>query len=168
MRKAAAVTEIKKLQNELERKLGWGRAKEWHSSMFTELSEKIFDEIHVNISSPTLKRFFGVVNHEGVPSTSTLDYLSQFLGYENWRAFKFAKRTRLKPVTNSISTKSIYVSIGFILAFIIIMVIANKSPEPIIVPNNISFSSKSIASTYPNSVVFDFDLKDTDSDSIYI
>lgn len=168
MSKTNVNTEIKRLQKELENKLDWGSAKQWHSSMFTELSEKIFEKIQINISAATLKRFFGVVKHNGVPNTSTLDYLSQFLGHENWRAFKLSKRTHLKPMKRLISSKSIYVSLGFILALITVMVIANKSPEPLELPDDISFSSSSVATTYPNSVVFDFDLKGINSDSIYI
>ena len=168
MGKTKIDTETRRLQKELESKLGWGSARQWHSSMFAELSEKIFDETQVNISSATLKRFFGVVKHDGLPSTSTLDYLSQFLGYENWRAFKLSKRAGSKPITRTVSSKAIYISIGFVLALITIMVIANKSPEPVELPDDISFTSKPVTTTYPNSVVFDFDLKGIDADSIHI
>lgn len=160
--------EILKLQQELEKQLSWGPASEWHSSMFTELSEKIFDNIHVNISPATLKRFFGVVTHDGAPSTSTLDYLSQYLGYENWRAFRLSSPVKAKHVTTGVSNKAVYVSLGFVLAIITIMVIANKSPEIIEIPGDITFTSRILSSTYPNSVVFDFDLKGVTSDSIYI
>ena len=130
MSKANPDIEIRRLQKELENKLGWGNAKKWHSAMFTELSEKIFEKIKVSISASTLKRFFGVVKHDSFPSISTLNYLSQFLDYENWRAFKLSKGVSLKPISKVISSKSMYVSFGFVLAVIATMIIANTSREP--------------------------------------
>ena len=84
-------TDISKLQNTIQEFLGWGNVSTWHSRMFDELSDKIFQETSVMISVPTLKRFFGVVKHEGSPSVTTLDTLSKFVGYENWRSFKTAQ-----------------------------------------------------------------------------
>ena len=168
MSKANPDIEIRRLQKELENKLGWGNAKKWHSAMFTELSEKIFEKIKVSISASTLKRFFGVVKHDSFPSISTLNYLSQFLDYENWRAFKLSKGVSLKPISKVISSKSMYVSFGFVLAVIATMIIANTSREPSLLADHISFESQSITNTFPNTVVFDLDLKGIQSDNIYI
>jgi hypothetical protein len=161
-------SEILRLQKELERKLEWGPAVKWHSSMFDELTEKIYLVSNVMISSATLKRFFKVVRHDGTPSITTLDVLSKFLEYENWRAFRLSKKKRLWSIIEGLPNRSMYVSFGFLLAFITIMLIANRKPAFSVVPDDISFSSRTLTINYPNSVVFDFDLKDIVTDSIYI
>ena len=37
-------TAIEKLKDQLVKHLNWGDPKQWHSAMFTELSEKIFEQ----------------------------------------------------------------------------------------------------------------------------
>ncbi|MEQ8906972.1 hypothetical protein [Ekhidna sp.] len=158
---------IARLRYEVEEVLSWGAVSGWHSKMFDELSEKVFESTRVMLSVATLKRFFGVVNHDGAPSITTLDALSQFVGKENWRAFKMAdpiKRKKEKP-----PRKSIYVTIGFILAIISISLVGNKRPEVVINASEFSFSSKVLSKEYPNSVVFDFKIpSDLRSDSLHI
>ena len=145
---------IKRLQTDIEAHLEWGSAQSWHSSMFDELSEKVFESTQVMLSVPTLKRFFGVVKHSGAPSITTLDALSRFVGKENWRAFKLA--TPVTPKSIKKPRKSIYVSIGFVLAIITIGLIGNKRPEVVINASEFTFTSKVLSKEYPNSVVFDF------------
>lgn len=142
------------LRLEIEKRLGWGDASSWHSSMFDELSEKVFDQTQVMLSVPTLKRFFGVVQHSGAPSITTLDALSLFVGKENWRDFKISNP---QPQEKKKKTrKSLYVTIGFILSIITISLIGNKRPEVIINASEFTFSSRVLSNEYPNSVVFDF------------
>ncbi|MEQ9404767.1 MAG: hypothetical protein RIM99_14335 [Cyclobacteriaceae bacterium] len=161
--------DIVRLKSRLEQHLGWGEASEWHSSMFTELSEKIFSKCQVMLSAATLKRFFGVVNHEGSPSTSTLDALSQFMDYANWRDFKLASPGKRKgPIPKHIPRKTLYVTAGFFIALIMISLIGSKRAGDPEVLNAIPFSSRPVTNTYPNSVVFDFDLKGVNSDSLFI
>lgn len=161
--------DILRLREHLERKLEWGKASDWHSSMYTELSDKIFDKCQIMLSAATLKRFWGAVNHEGAPSISTLDTLSQFLDYDNWRAFKVAtsRKKKLKLPTN-LPKKSFYVTIGFFIALFMILIVGNRRVDDPEVLAAIPFSSQPVTNTYPNSVVFDFDLKNVRSDSILI
>lgn len=149
--------ELGHLQEEIQNQLGWGSADSWHSSMFDELSEKVFEATQVMLSVPTLKRFFGVVKHTGAPSITTLDALSLFVGKENWRAFKHSgNQTKRKAIRTP--RKSVYVTVGFILAIVTISLIGNKRPEVIIDASEFSFTSKVLSSEYPNSVVFDFSI----------
>ncbi|MEP1034195.1 hypothetical protein [Ekhidna sp.] len=151
---------LNQLQSKIESKLGWGDASSWHSSMFDELSEKVFETTQVILSVPTLKRFFGVVKHTGAPSITTLDALSRFVGKENWREFKqvesAAQSSGLKK-----PGKSVYVTIGFILALVTISLIGNKRPEVVINSSEFTFASKVLSKEYPNSVVFDFSIPQT-------
>ena len=159
--------EIELLKKEVEAQLSWGEAAQWHSKMFDELSEKVFASTNVMLSVATLKRFFGVVNHDGSPSITTLDALSRFVGKDNWRAFKTsfpAKKSRPRP-----PRKSIYVTIGFVLALVTISLIGNKRPEVVINASEFSFKSKVLSTEYPNSVVFDFQIPNTlRADSLHI
>ena len=51
---------------------------------FDLLSEYISEETHQKVSSSTLKRFWGYLSEASVPRISTLDILSQYVGYADW------------------------------------------------------------------------------------
>ena len=71
-----------------ESNTGWGDSDEWTSQDFVILSEKIQERTGVALSHVTLKRVWGKVKYDSLPTTHTLDTLVQFLGYENWRDFR--------------------------------------------------------------------------------
>jgi len=54
---------------------------------FEFLSECIFEKFHERISPTTLKRFWGYLSETTTPRKSTLDILSMFVGYDNWKIF---------------------------------------------------------------------------------
>ena len=54
---------------------------------FEFLSECIFEKFHERISPTTLKRFWGYLSETTTPRKSTLDILSMFVGYDNWKNF---------------------------------------------------------------------------------
>ncbi len=149
--------DIIRLRKEIEQALGWGTADTWHSKMFEELSEKIFEATQVRLSITTLKRFFGVISYQGSPSITTLDSLTQFVGYDNWRSFKLSKKTGRKRKIKGPS-RSVYIAVGFVLALIVISFLGNRRPDVIINASEFSFSSKVLSREYPNSVVFDFEV----------
>lgn len=68
----------------LENKVG----KRMHSSKdYVYLSECIYEETHQLVSASTLKRLWGYLDEGVTPRRSTLDLLSQFLGYSEWDDF---------------------------------------------------------------------------------
>jgi len=71
-----------------ESNTGWGDSDEWSNQDFVILSEKIQERTGVALSHVTLKRIWGKVKYDSLPNIHTLDTLVQFLGYENWRAFR--------------------------------------------------------------------------------
>ena len=151
--------DLYRLRSDIERKLGWGNVQSWHSSMFDEFATKVYEATQVMLSVPTLKRFFGVVKHVGSPSTTTLDALSQFVGKENWRAFRVSKA----PIKRQLKKprKSIYVTLGFVLALTTISLVGNRRPEVVINASDFTFTSKVLSKEYPNTVVFDFKIPET-------
>lgn len=52
-----------------------------------ELKEAIKLNLNVDISSQTLRRFFGLIKSESAQSKYTLDLLSKFCGYQNFKDF---------------------------------------------------------------------------------
>jgi hypothetical protein len=79
---------IEKIIKLYESNTGWGNSDEWTNQDFVTLSGKIQERIGVALSHVTLKRVWGKVKYDSLPSTRTLDTLVQFLGYENWRDFR--------------------------------------------------------------------------------
>jgi hypothetical protein len=54
---------------------------------FDFLAGQIFDKLHENVSSTTLKRIWGYLSEPSTPRLSTLDLLAQFIDYKDWDAF---------------------------------------------------------------------------------
>lgn len=164
---------VQKCLQEIETKLNWGSSLNWHNNVFTELSETIQKETGVLLSVTTLKRIWGKVNYDNAPSISTLNTLSQFIGYKNWRDFKtgFIKNERplVKQRKEFIINTSKLIKAGIaLIVFVLVMNFAFKSSDKKIDASQLEFKNHSVAKTIPNSVVFDFDLKSIKSDSIYI
>ena len=76
----------------IEKELGWGDAKDWSTRDFEALSGRIMEKTHVQLSVVTLKRVWGRIRYESKPTITTLDTLTQYIGFENWRAFKQSDR----------------------------------------------------------------------------
>ena len=62
---------------------------------FDFLSEQVFEKLHETVSATTLKRIWGYLPETSVPRISTLDILSQFVGYTDWASFM----EQTKPVS---------------------------------------------------------------------
>ena len=54
---------------------------------FDFLSEAIYEKLHQNISTSTLKRVWGYVQQYATIRCSTLNLLSQYVGYDDWEHF---------------------------------------------------------------------------------
>src|SRR5277367_5431421 len=93
-------SDLKQLLLIIERQLDWGEPSEWQSRDFEILNELILEKTKVSLSESTLRRIWGRVEYNHLPSTTTLDTLSKFAGFESWRAFT---RQR-KPAVSSPKT----------------------------------------------------------------
>ena len=54
---------------------------------FDFLSERIFEKVHQTVSPTTLKRMWGYLSEAVAPRISTLNILSQFVGFDDWESF---------------------------------------------------------------------------------
>ncbi|MGR3812416.1 hypothetical protein [Jiulongibacter sp. NS-SX5] len=170
---------LKLLKAAMEAKLGWGKSSGWGNYDFEKLSEVIFQETEVSLSVSTLKRFFGKVKYEHKPSMTTLNALSEYVGYADWRAFE-AEQNEPSPIQKeevvSVSdskAKKVGVFPFVLLAGLLVMILGvflMFRSKPNYTPEDFSFSSKTIQSSgLPNSVVFDYDASKADeNDSVFI
>ncbi|SHG29835.1 hypothetical protein SAMN04488116_0827 [Flagellimonas flava] len=164
---------VKKCLQEIEESLGWGASDSWHNDMFVELSERIQQQTKVLLSPVTLKRVWGRIDYKSAPSITTLNTLSQFAGYENWRDFKAKSDIkRTSRISNKVSSNlGIIMLSASVMTVIFISFFSLKGPGNIPLPidsESLVFTSRPIAKGLPNSVVFDVDLGEVQSDNIRI
>lgn len=76
--------EISELKQQIEESVG---RKMKTSNDFVFLSGAIWERIHENLSTSTLKRLWGYVDGPDNARDSTLDILSRFLGFKDWDGF---------------------------------------------------------------------------------
>ena len=66
---------------------------------FDFLAGLIFDKLHENVSSTTLKRIWGYLSEPSTPRLSTLDILAQFVDYKDWEAFCCQELPQKEPAS---------------------------------------------------------------------
>ncbi len=171
--------DLKQLLIIIEQQLDWGESATWQSKDFENLNELILEKTKVSLSASTLRRLWGRVEYNHLPSATTLDTLARFAGFENWRAYtRQGKVSEIAPKTVEVLTdktkiKSVW---WLILAFIIISVVTislaskyvKKSSIPVITTAAYSFSSRPVTRSIPNSVVFNYNAKAAPTDSVFI
>lgn len=163
---------LKQCREEIELKLGWPPSGQWRDFEFTELGDQIYVVTSVQLSTTTLKRIFGKVKYGSLPSTSTLNALACYLGYDNWMAYKGREvssppKSPRRFVLNkkTMVTMMALVTLVAILGFVFLSSSSSSSAIPV---KDIIFSSKPLAKGLPNSVVFTVDLKNIKSDDLLI
>lgn len=81
---------------------------------FDFLAGQIFDKLHENVSSTTLKRIWGYLPETSAPRASTLDLLAQYVDYEDWESFCHQGEQPLEPQLSE-EQKPLNASRGFII-----------------------------------------------------
>ncbi|MCC6289713.1 MAG: hypothetical protein IT249_17685 [Chitinophagaceae bacterium] len=177
---------VELLKKRIEEKVQWSKSDQWSNYDFAKLADMIMEATGVMLSVSTLKRVFGRVNYNSVPSLTTLNTLSQFAGYEDWRGFSnFQISKSPDPGTISIDPepgqpaetvkkkKRIVLKLVLPVAAIVLLglIVGNHyNSKQKYDPSDFRFSSKTILTEgLPNSVVFDYDAsKANDKDSVFI
>ncbi|OOG73784.1 hypothetical protein [Algoriphagus sp. A40] len=166
-----------KLKEAVEERLGRGPSGEWNNYDFERLSEEILSVTSVSLSVSTLKRFFGKVKYGSSPSLTTLNALSEFAGFADWRHFESStvksdyketppdkKPSILIPMKARQLRGYLYSGISLLL---IVLVFFYWKSMPSYDSADFSFSSKTVLTRgLPNSVIFDYEasrIKDSDS-----
>jgi len=149
----------------IETKLGWGKGGAWGNKDFEELSELIFSATNKRLSVTTLKRIWGRTKWVANPSTATLDILSEFIGYENWRAFVNDNEQELQQKRVSDKSKpsktwiliSVILLAGSLFGFFWTSDFAKDRKSTLYNSKDFLFESRPVSEGIPNSVVFKYD-----------
>ncbi|GAB3954385.1 hypothetical protein GCM10028805_39730 [Spirosoma harenae] len=176
-------TDLLRCKQLIEQKLDWGSSETWTSADFENLQQRILDETGVSLSASTLRRIWGRVDYQHMPSGTTLNTLAQFAGYGDWRQFVRSQEVQVDlptsslPPVESIHSKSANRSInwqrlgwiaGLVVVIALLGIVAFEQKSPQINAVQYSFSSKPTTRTIPNSVVFTYDASASPTDSVYI
>lgn len=169
-------SELKQLLLIIENQLDWGEPSEWQSRDFEELNELILDKTKISLSASTLRRIWGRVEYNHLPSGTTLDTLSRFAGFENWRAFTKRNGSTVlvaePPVTPVVkSTPKRWLKVALFAVAVVILGMAGifmKKADPPINKDKFTFYSRPVTRTIPNSVIFTYDAKVSPTDSVFI
>ncbi|MBC3789103.1 hypothetical protein [Spirosoma utsteinense] len=180
----------------IEVKLGRGDNEQWKHKDFSQLSEAIFSVTGVSLSINTLKRLWGRIHYESVPTRTTLDALALYLGYSGWQSFRLAPTEPEVPL-NTLDTvaplieRSIHSpigptrrlfgrfsaglawSIGLSTSLSLALLLSfswrpASSTNRKLDPTKFTFSSQRVTTGLPNSVVFQYDASAAPTDSVFI
>ncbi|WP_146619288.1 hypothetical protein [Spirosoma telluris] len=163
----------------IERKLDWGASESWTSVDFENLQQRILDETGVSLSASTLRRIWGRVDYQHLPSNTTLNTLAQFAGYPDWRTFIKSQvlsdlpptpveRLTREPVKHAINWVRLSWIAGLFITIVLIGIVAFDQKQPHLNTNQYSFSSKPLTHSIPNSVIFTYNASASPTDSVYI
>jgi hypothetical protein len=164
----------------IEEKVRWGDSSQWQNQDFEALSQRIFAETNVTLSVSTLKRIWGKVRYDSAPTATTLNTLAQFVGYENWREFRKhpvlvteepARQLPAQPVP-ILDVRPFPVRWPWIIGLCVVVGLVGiwafqQRAKPLHI-GNVSFSSRPVSKGLPNTVLFQYDVTDSNADSVFI
>lgn len=170
------ISELLRCKKIIEQKLDWGQSENWQSTDFENLNQLILDATGVSLSISTLRRIWGRVEYNHLPSVTTLNTLAKFAGFQDWRSFvKQDVVSNLNPPVISprkdrkitIPGKNLVWIFGAVLLVGLVSILAFQNTKP---PKkeNYTFSSQPITREIPNSVIFTYDASDSPTDSVFI
>lgn len=161
---------------QIEARMGWGRSAEWQRGDFETLSSRIQEETGVLLSVSTLKRVWGKVKYDSLPSLTTLNTLARFAGHGGWRELKQqfsdgeAEENAL-PVRETEPRRSnrlLWAGLGCLFVLLgIWMGIRWLKGQPVRARGIYTFSMEPLADGIPNSVVFHYDARAAGDDSVF-
>lgn len=167
-------------RRQIEARLNWGSGDNWQNADFEVLSERIADQTQVRLSASTLRRLWGRVRYDHLPSVTTLNTLAQFIGYTDWRTFRQyvdqlpaitpptePQNAKPQPVRRVNWRQVSQVVSGLFGTGLLIMsgIHYTRQPDQ---PPAYTFSSRPITRSIPNSVVFTYDASAAPTDSVAI
>lgn len=166
------MSDLETLLNIIEEQLNWGSGKKWQSKDFEELNVLILEKTNISLSASTLRRVWGRVKYQHMPSGTTLDALAKFAGYENWRTFtrrEMPVDASINPVKDSPAKSKMRRRWILLLVGIISLVsFYLKEVSAPIIKSKYAFSSRAVTRGVPNSVIFTYDATASPTDSVFI
>jgi len=180
-----SAADLKCLLAIIEDQLDWGDPSGWQGKDFEILNELILEKTKVSLSASTLRRLWGRVEYNHLPSGTTLDTLARFAGSENWRAFtKRNKDTLVLTASKEVISeevaeqpakkfaqktgwlfKTILIIAGAIVVSLLGIYGKRTPSEP---KSTVLFHTRPVTRSLPNSVIFTYDVKTNPGDSVFI
>jgi hypothetical protein len=172
---------IQKCTQQIEESLAWGSSKNWQNKDYELLSEQILDKTGIALSVSTLKRLWGKIKYDSTPNVSTLNALARFAGFESWRNFTADVDQKQNSVKNLSATDIVVnrsgrpirvlkiVLIGggaLFLGLMVVMATRNKTKQ--LSYSNISFASSPVTQGLPNTVMFKYNVRESNADSVFV
>ena len=164
----------------IERQLGWGSSAKWTNHDFELLAEDISDKTGVKLSITTLRRIWGKVAYDNQPTSTTLNVLAKYLGYEHWRDFQNQEQPKPEaiPPENVVERKphktkpkwnkqKVIVAIVIVLAMFSAYFLIDRR-QVFFKEEEVTFKSRKVSIGLPNTVIFDYDVSKVVADSFHI
>lgn len=150
---------------EIEILFNRGNSDDWSTKDFSELASEIHKKTGVLLSVSTLKRIWGRVQYSSNPNRSTLDTLSQYLGYTGWIDYTHSTPEKKQRELHPFFQKGYFIIILSVLVVGIgyIFFPDNKS---IPLKTDFLFTTKTVSDGIPNSVVFKYDATEAPENSV--
>ncbi|MCF3111204.1 hypothetical protein LL912_20615 [Niabella sp. CC-SYL272] len=160
-----------KCREAVEKKLAWGDPSGWQHQDFENLGDRIFELTGVVLSASTLKRIWGKVQYNSKPNLSTLDALARFIGFSNWRTFTAAQDVSQNeiplPQPKKRSAGKVVIWLLLVAAGVLGFALITKTSKKI-THGIVRFSSRPVTRGVPNTVVFEYDARQSSADSVFI
>ncbi len=171
---------LSSLLQKIAARLSRGPVNGWTDYDFEILSDDIFSHTATRLSVTTLKRVWGRITYRSNPSTTTLNALARYAGYQDWRHFELQEDRPAAPApsVNTAPAEAPVVTAGrkqtMLLVVLTLLLLTSMlillrkednatatrdaSTASEILPEDFSFSSKKTkVEGVPNTVVFQYD-----------
>ncbi len=161
-------------KTQIENKLQWGPVAHWHNEEFEDLSADILDKTGISLSHTTLKRLWGRVKYDHLPTTTTLNALASYLGYENWRGFKQSsdpKKSRRTDPASKAKKRTVrlrWIVLPALASVLVIWLFVTTREVTVYDNSSMEFSGKYVSKGLPNTVIFSFDVSKIDGKEFFI
>jgi hypothetical protein len=172
---------MKELLKVVEERFNHGGSTAWTQYDFEKLSENILSSSNVLLSTTTLKRLWGKTIYTSNPSIKTLNALSVYVGFADFRAFEQSivqgtqsktenkEESKILKEINPPAYRKLSIFISFILFGVAAIFLFKKITKTNIDTNDFQFSLNKIKTTgLPNSVVFTYHASKAKTDSVFI
>ena len=170
-------TDLLRCRQLIEQKLNWGASERWTADDFEQLQGRILNETGVMLSASTLRRIWGRVDYQHLPSSTTLNTLARFAGFTDWRQFMQSPPPLISPPVEQASKKPIKAAInwrklgwisGVLCLGVLVGLVGLRERQAKLSTAQYRFSSKPLTHSIPNSVIFTYDASTAPTDSVYI
>lgn len=166
-------------KNLIEEKLGWANSQEWKQRDYLNLIDLLENKTGISLSLSTLKRIWKP-DYVGRPHPSTLEAFAQFLDYKNWLDFKeqhppktpstkLKRWNSLRPKNLVLFLSPLILLLGVLGGFLLSSKVEKEVPTIFAPLDKVKFScNNSVSSGVPNTVIFNYDLREAVADSFFI